>query len=462
MQFTPTQAAGGFSPHQHPLPPTLRCGARAEEPALRACSHPRSATRPHFESSCSNRHHDIWSGRMSDPYSMGLERPESARARQLRRRMRAMAASPDGLPAGSAPAAVASAASKLEDALQVGQLFLDAHHGTQDGVLQWARRVRSALASIFGPEARLVKDVDLIVKAAQFTGLLRAQLTQTLDEAAAVHSYLTCQAPSTLSAPVPRGRPSPMRAHPRASRSPQQPGRPAPLPPGSPTHDRRARNSTSSLPPAPSLLRANAWRPAKASPPVAADGRERDPRAPTNPPARQAPGVALACANAPAWLAPPRNLPALVGPPGRLTHRLFKSLRYAAAPVGTAPSRPPTAPPGKGTGRHCPQARGTAPPSASATLHSLKTGETGEPPATASPSLAPKASLRHGHAAAPNIRSPRWPKSLLAAPPPAQPSGLLPSEARTAAPAPQTKRASLPTSRSTGRPVGKSGRLALG
>ena len=87
---------------------------------------------------------------------------------------------------------------------------------------------------------------------------------------------------------------------------------------------------------------------------------------------------------------PPRQLTALGRPPGRLTRRLFTTFHSAPLPVGPATSRTPIAPPKRTEAAALPPARAAKPPYRSTALHCVKTAETGDSPASASPVLAPE------------------------------------------------------------------------
>jgi len=102
-----------------------------------------------------------------------------------------------------------SAATNLLETLAWGKKLLDTNTATRESSLQWARRVRFALLSIFGKEAPIVKDLDALLKGAQSKGLLRDQFAQRMVELESLLSFLNSLGAFPLACRISRTSPIP-------------------------------------------------------------------------------------------------------------------------------------------------------------------------------------------------------------------------------------------------------------
>src|ERR1051325_2576607 len=91
---------------------------------------------------------------------------------------------------------------KLQGCVISGRKLLDNNKATKDSILQWARRVRTALLPVFGRDAKIVKDLDILVKDAQSRGLSREQFTERLEEVQSLVDYLKRAGEFPLACPV--------------------------------------------------------------------------------------------------------------------------------------------------------------------------------------------------------------------------------------------------------------------
>ena len=95
-----------------------------------------------------------------------------------------------------------SPALKLQNCITFGRKLYDSNKATKDSVIQWVRRVRFALFSIFGKDAAIVKDLDLLVKEAQSKGLSRDQFAQRLVDVESLAGYLNRLGGFPMACPV--------------------------------------------------------------------------------------------------------------------------------------------------------------------------------------------------------------------------------------------------------------------
>jgi len=91
---------------------------------------------------------------------------------------------------------------KLQDCVTSGRKLLETNKATKDLTLQWARRVRFALFSMFGKEATVVKDLDILLKDVQLKGLSKDQFAQKISDLESLVDYLNRISGSPLACPV--------------------------------------------------------------------------------------------------------------------------------------------------------------------------------------------------------------------------------------------------------------------
>ena len=116
--------------------------------------------------------------------------------------LRAMQATPT--PSYSTQPPEKSPALKLQDCVTSGRKLLDSNKATKDSILQWVRRVRTALFAIFGKDAAIVKDLHALVREAESKGLSRDQFAQRLADVEATLDYLNRLGGYPLACPVSR------------------------------------------------------------------------------------------------------------------------------------------------------------------------------------------------------------------------------------------------------------------
>ena len=145
---------------------------------------------------------------MADPFSKKPEIPDSILREFLKpptpdasgELMRALAAQPPTVQSAQPPEK--SPALKLLDCLASGKKLLENPKTTQDSIVQWTRRVRFALFSIFGKDAVIVKDADALIKQAQTKGLSREDFAQKLADVESLVSYVNRVAENLLACSV--------------------------------------------------------------------------------------------------------------------------------------------------------------------------------------------------------------------------------------------------------------------
>jgi len=95
-----------------------------------------------------------------------------------------------------------SPAVKLHDCVTSGRKLLETNKAAKDAILQWVRRVRFALFSMFGKDTAIVKDLDVLVKETQSKGLSRDQFAQRLADVESLVDYLNRLGGYPLACPV--------------------------------------------------------------------------------------------------------------------------------------------------------------------------------------------------------------------------------------------------------------------
>ncbi len=159
------------------------------------------------ESYCTKRGSPIVCAGMSDPHSTNPEIPEWLRQKfapptppppDALQRARQLATAPtfSTSPPEKSPAV------KLQDSVTWGRKVIETNKATKDAILQWARRVRFALLSIFGKDATIVKDLDMLLKEAQSKGLSRDQFAQRLADVESLVAYLNRLGGCPLASPA--------------------------------------------------------------------------------------------------------------------------------------------------------------------------------------------------------------------------------------------------------------------
>lgn len=97
-----------------------------------------------------------------------------------------------------------SPALKLQDCITSGRKIFETNKATKDALLQWVRRVRTALFLVFGKDSTIVKDLDVLAKETQLKGLSREQFAQRLVDVEAALDYLNRLSSHPLACPVSR------------------------------------------------------------------------------------------------------------------------------------------------------------------------------------------------------------------------------------------------------------------
>jgi hypothetical protein len=88
---------------------------------------------------------------------------------------------------------------KLRDSVLFGKKLLEKKTVNKATALQWSRQTRSAVFALFGKDAAITKNLDLLVKEAVQPGLSPEQFTQRLTDSEALLDYLNKLADSSLS-----------------------------------------------------------------------------------------------------------------------------------------------------------------------------------------------------------------------------------------------------------------------
>lgn len=110
--------------------------------------------------------------------------PTQAAPHDLLRAMETLASS------GPPPLPEKCPALKLQDCVTFGKKMIETNKITKDSALQWVRRVRFALRSMFGNEAAIVKDLDILLKEIQQKGLSQSQFSQKIADLESFVDYL--------------------------------------------------------------------------------------------------------------------------------------------------------------------------------------------------------------------------------------------------------------------------------
>lgn len=144
---------------------------------------------------------------MGDPYSNNPELPEWLRQKLAPPTpitpdavLRAIQATTT--PSYSTQLPEKSPTLKLHDCVTSGRKLLETNKAAKDSILQWVKRVRFALFSIFGKDAAVVKDLDLLIKDAQSKGLSRDQFAQRLSDVESLVVFLSRLGGYPLACPV--------------------------------------------------------------------------------------------------------------------------------------------------------------------------------------------------------------------------------------------------------------------
>jgi predicted nucleotide-binding protein len=92
-----------------------------------------------------------------------------------------------------------SSVQKLQDSVAFGKKLLENKRANKATMLQWAKQTRFAAFSLFGKDAAIGKNSDLLVKEADHPGLTLDQFAQRLADAEALLDYLKKMADDSLS-----------------------------------------------------------------------------------------------------------------------------------------------------------------------------------------------------------------------------------------------------------------------
>jgi hypothetical protein len=106
-------------------------------------------------------------------------------------------------PTNSAPAPEKSSVQKLQDIVTLGRKFLQNNKKpAKDILIQKVRQIRFLLFSLFGKEAMIVKNVDLILKETTVKGFSVDQFAQVLSDVESLSDFLGKLGASSLSCQI--------------------------------------------------------------------------------------------------------------------------------------------------------------------------------------------------------------------------------------------------------------------